>query len=612
MPEIRVRQNSLILYKQRPGIVNQVDKKLEITVEGSQAVKVRPKDVLLLHPGPLFDLADLVEPEGEVETAWELLAGGKTNLSELAELAYGEYTPASAWATWQLVVDGLYFSGSPDEIVVHPADIVARERESREVKAAEQRAWADFMARVQEGTYLAEDARYLAEVEALALAQQGQSRLLRELGHAENPPNAHALLLDLGYWNFKANPYPLRERVATQPPAVSLPGLPQESRRDLTHLLALAIDDEGSRDPDDALSLEDDRLWVHIADVAALVPPDSPADLEARGRGANLYLPEGTVPMLPAEATQQLGLGLDDVSPALSFGMSLDPQGEISGLEIVPSWVRVTRLSYEEAETRLGESPLAELHELAHSFERRRQRNGAIQIELPEVKVQADEGQVTIRPLAPLRSRDLVREAMLMAGEAVARFALEHQIPIPFTVQEAPEPDIQLIPDGMAADGPATMFARRRMMKRSQQQSMPAPHAGLGMELYAQSTSPLRRYLDLVTHQQLRAYLRGDPLLDIQAVMERVGAADAVTGSVRRAERLSIAHWTHVYLLQNHDWCGQGVVVDKRGARVLVLIPSLALETEIYPRQELSLDSAVTLSLVGVDLANQQASFRIS
>ena len=153
-------------------------------------------------------------------------------------------------------------------------------------------------------------------------------------------------------------------------------------RRDLTHLAAFAIDDEGSDDPDDAISLEGNRLWVHVADVAALVPPESPADLEARARGANLYLPEGTVPMLPPEVTQLLGLGLADISPALSFGMDLTPAGEITGIEIVPSWIRVTRLTYDEVELRLAEEPFTCLYDLALRCEARRQTRGAITLTL--------------------------------------------------------------------------------------------------------------------------------------------------------------------------------------------------------------------------------------
>lgn len=199
-----------------------------------------------------------------------------------------------------------------------------------------------------------------------------------------------------------------------------------------------------------------------------------------------------------------------------------------------------------------------------------------------------------------------------MTGEAVARFALEHDIPVPFTTQDAPDELVHNGYDQAMNNSAAGMFSLRRMLRRGQQQSTPAPHAGLGMDLYTQCTSPLRRYLDLVTHQQLRAHLRGETVLDVQAVMTRVGAADAVAGSVRRAERLSIVHWTLVYLLQHPDWKGEGIIVDKRGKRVHVLIPELGLETQVYPRRELSLNKSIKLALREVNLADQEAHFLIS
>ena len=125
---------------------------------------------------------------------------------------------------------------------------------------------------------------------------------------AESEENAHQLLLALGYWTATHNPHPARAGVDPTQPSAPIPELPDEPRRDLTHLAAFAIDDAGNKDPDDAISWDNGRFYIHIADVAALVPPDSPADLEARGRGANLYLPEGTITMLPSGVTAVLGL----------------------------------------------------------------------------------------------------------------------------------------------------------------------------------------------------------------------------------------------------------------------------------------------------------------
>ena len=614
MADDKLRVNSLVLYKNRPARITEMgDKKIMLDIQGSKPVSVRPKDVTLLHPGPLTSLALLTPPQGEVMTAWELLAGETTTLDELAELAFGEFTPQGVWAIWEMVADGLYFSGTPEEIAVHTAVFVSETQAARAAKAAEEQAWQEFLERVERGEIRDEDGRFLQDVAAVAHRQQKQSKLLQALNQSESEENAHKLLLRLGYWDEWHNPYPQRAGINSSQPSAELPALPEEERRDLTHLLAYAIDDAGSTDPDDAISWENagtkrsrsGRFWVHIADVAAIVPPDSAADLEARARGANLYLPEGTIGMLPEAATAVLALGLSDVSPALSIGMALNEAGEITDTEIVPSWVRVTRTTYEDALAHLDEAPLREMAAAARTFEQRRVQNGAVNIDLPEVRVRITGREIAIRPIPNLPSRDLVRDAMLMAGEAVARFAFEHNIPLPYTTQDA---SAEPLP---AASTPAEYFALRRQMSPSRQSSTPGAHFGLGMGMYAQATSPLRRYLDLVVHQQLRAFLRGDALLDEQEVMARVGAAMAVSGDVRWAERQSVRHWTLLYVMQQPDRVWDGVVVDQRGKRNFVLIPELALETAVFSQGALSLDEAVRVKLRDVNLPLLESRFEL-
>ena len=598
------RPDNFILYKnQAARIVSVAAKKINIVLQDGTAVSVRPKDIELLHPGPLRQFSQLASPEGELLTAWELLAGETTSLQELSELAYDKFTPATAWAIYHAITDKLHFSGNLTEITVHSAEEVAAEQKARAAKAAEAAVWDAFVTRVNNNQYLPEDGRFLQEIAAVAMGRQTGSQVMRNLNQAALPENAHAMLLRLGYWDETVNPYPSRIGVTTSQPSAPLPTLPEEDRRDLTHLTAVAIDDAGSRDPDDALSWEDGRLWVHIADVAALIPPDSPADLEARGRGANLYLPEGTIHMLPLEATSKLALGLNETSPALSFGLDVTPDGEVTSVEIMPSTVRVTRVSYDEAESRLDESPFKELLAIAQTFEARRVANGAVQIELPEVKIRLNsEGDVEIRPLPHLKSRDLVREAMLMTGEAVAKFAREHNIPIPFTTQDPPSEIVE-------GETPSANFARRRTMTGSQPSNVPGPHAGLGLDNYVQATSPLRRYLDLVVHQQLRAFLLDGTLLDEQAVMARVGAAHAVSRDLRYAERQSNAHWTAVYLLRQPEWTGEGIVIDRRGKRDFILLPTLGSETSIYKKEPNQLNTNVPVRLQKVDLPQREPFF---
>lgn len=601
MAEIPV-PDSLVLYKSRPARVLRITDKVEIECQGGATHRVRPKDVVLLHPGPLSSLGDLGPRSGDVESAWEILYGGITTVTELAELLYGDSSPASVWSAWELVADGLYFQGTPQQVTVRSRDDLERDRTEREAAESRVQAWQAFVTRLDLGSHDSADEPFLQEVQDLALGRTERSRVMKKLGRQERPETAHALMLKSGYWDERVNPYPARLKLARGEPDTVAMDLPEEPRIDLTHLDALAIDDEGNRDPDDALSIEGSRLWIHVADVAARVPPDSAADIEARARGATLYAPEGIVPMLPSGLAEEAGMGLKDVSPALSFGLDLDSHAQIRDMEVVRSWVRVRRLTYAQAECHLDESPLRDLWLLAEAYRERRSAQGAVFLELPEVSVRVQGGDVVIRPVVPTRSRRLVTQAMLMAGEGAARFAIERGIPFPFATQ--PPPDTPQTSQTLAG-----MYAYRKKLRRRQMKSVPERHAGLGLEAYSQATSPLRRYLDLVAHQQLRAHLRGEEPLDAAQVLERVGCAEAASGLVRTAERLSNRHWTLVHLKGEPGWAGEGILVERRGGRGTVLIPSLGLEAEVGIRGDPALDDSIELRCTGVDLPELQAYF---
>jgi exoribonuclease-2 len=226
-----------------------------------------------------------------------------------------------------------------------------------------------------------------------------------------------------------------------------------------------------------------------------------------------------------------------------------------------------------------------------------------------------------IRPVLQLRSRMLVKEAMLMAGEAAARFALQRRLVFPFTIQEAPDASVlqellNRLPGGhrtsagLAEGGDlALAFAMRRAQKRSQTGGQASAHTGLGLPVYARATSPLRRYPDLMAHQQLRAALRGGPALEMTTLLENLGEAEAATNAIAQAENLALRHWTLVYLLQHPGWHGEGVLVDKRGPRGKVIIPELALEAQVQLRQDLPLNSRASLALKGVNLAELEVYF---
>jgi len=617
--------HNLVLYKTAPAIIDHVADKISIQLAGGKTVKVRVKDIQLLHPGPLKSLNELDQvPQGDLDEAWELLQGESVELAELAEFIYGENTPVTVWHAWLILQQQTHFIGPIDKITARTKKevdaILAKQRE----KEQEAERWQEYLQRVRDHSIQPEDFSHLTDLQRLAYRKASTNRTLKALGIEVIPEKAHRMLLELGVWDESVNPYPARFDCATAAPELDVPGLPDEPREDLTALDTYAIDDENCNDPDDAISLDGDALWIHIADAAALISADSPLDREARARGANLYLPEIVINMLPQEVTSTLGLGLQERSPALSVQIGVDDDGAATCLKIVPSWIKVQRLSYSAADQLMESSPFKEISVITDQFRKRRIAQGAAQIDLPEVKLKTTvDGElynlsaqhelgiktpadytVEISDLPRLKSRDMVTDAMLMAGEAIANFLIQNEIPAPFASQLPP--DESSTPETMAE-----MFAYRKKFKRSKLHLDPDLHAGLGLERYTRVTSPLRRYSDLLVHQQLRAFLRGDALISEADMLARTAEAELGGGNTSRAERLSNRHWTLLHMQQHPENIYRGVVVDKRDDRGVVMIPELAIDVKIRRMADHQLDDEVNVQLMQINLPDLDFSCRI-
>ncbi|MEE9369271.1 MAG: RNB domain-containing ribonuclease [Pontiella sp.] len=609
--------HSLVNYKNAPAIIDQVADKISIQLAGGKSVKVRPKDIQLLHPGPLKNLTDLNQtPQGDTEEAWELLQGeSPVELTELAELIYGEASPLTVWHAWLVLHSAIHFTGSTEQITARTEAevkaIVSKQREKEEAAAR----WQDYLQRVKDHSIQPDDLGHLKDLERLAYRKASTNRTLKALGIEIVPEKAHRLLLQLGLWNEAVNPYPARFDCATTQPVLEVPELPDEQREDLTALETFAIDDDNCSDPDDAISLDGESLWIHVADAAALIKADSPLDLEARARGANCYLPEIVINMLPSAVTSILGLGLQEVSPALSFKIGVEEDGTPTCLKITPSWIRVQRLSYSSANQEMETAPFSEMRVITEQFRERRIDQGAAEINLPEVKLKTtvdaelynlsaqhelsvktpDDFTVEISELPRLKSRDMVTDAMLMAGEAIAGFLIKNEIPAPFACQ--PPPDEPATPSTMAES-----FAYRRKFKRSGLHLDPDWHAGLGLERYTRSTSPLRRYSDLLVHQQIRAFISGEPGISEADMLARMSEAEVGGGNASMAERRSNRHWTLLHMQQHPETIYRGVVVDKRDDRGTVLIPDLAIDVKMRRMADVELDDEVELQLLQINL----------
>ncbi|MDR2343913.1 MAG: RNB domain-containing ribonuclease [Spirochaetaceae bacterium] len=612
-----LKTHSLCLYKQKPAIVTAIDDKITVSLADGRDVRVRVKDIEILHEGPIVSLAGLedVKPDLNVRELWELCldeygaADKKLSLRDMAELAYGEFTPASAWAVYGLLSGGVYFDGSISAISPRPAADVAAAEQKKNEKQLDSTRRSAYVERLRSGRVdFEEDAQYIQDIAALALGKTERSRSLREAGIKETPCAAHRLLLEAGYWKPSFNPHPYRYGVNLVSADAPVPPPPEKERLDFTSVPAFAIDNEWSADPDDALYFEADgsgggTLYIHVADPAASVRHGTEADSEALARGVTFYAPEGISCMITPEALPLFALGLSETSPALTFKLRINPDCTIDAVDIFRSTVRVTRLTYADAD---NDERIAPLMELSSRNVEKRLDLGAALIEFPEVRITIHGEQVEISPQKEYKSAAAVRECMLLAGEAAAAWALQRGLPFPYITQETGD-----MP-GVIHEGLAGSYQLRRCMRPRSLSTKPGLHWGLGLDIYSQVTSPLRRYTDLLAHQQIRAVLRGEAPLDNETLLLKLGTAERATLAAARADRATVLHWKLVYLLDRQDSVWDAVLLEKNGPRAALFIPALGMETSCAlgrGAKDLLPNDPVKLKLKSVKLAESLANF---
>lgn len=625
------KTKSLVLYKNQPALLQEVstDKYTilyctDLPSPGGKPAqfatqKVREKDIELLFETSsgektlLVQLLQISEDakamQKRIEPIYELLSEDEDSFTTPVSFAdlqdYADVkTAQDSWILYKALKNTMFFTEqAPLSFMLQTKEVIARQEEKNKAKEAEQEIRSAFIRRLKAKKLdLPADAQLMQDVEALALGQSDKSKTMKEAGFTETPEKAHKLLLDTGVWTVTKNPYPTRWGLSTQSATQRLAPPPEEERITLEQE-AYAIDNQWSTDPDDAIAFDGQYVWVHIADPASSVYPDSPIDIAARHRGATLYIPEGAVRMLAEDSLEDYALGLTTLSRALSFCIELDENGAVLSCKVLKTLVKVKRYTYEEANIQKDSPQLAPLYAIARRNEQRRLKAGAVSITLPEVHISVTDGIVNIFPALSWESNNVVREFMLLAGEAVAKFAFKNGIPFPFVSQEKPDLPTNIL------DGYAGQYQLRRCMRSRSLGVTPMQHAGLGLGMYTQVTSPLRRYSDLVAHQQLRAFIDGRPLLNKDTMLERIAAGDAAAGASVKAERKSNLHWTLVYLTQNPQWEGDAVVVELKGKQALCLIPSLAQETLLTPSRTVALNDTIKVRAGNIDIPTLSVNF---
>jgi exoribonuclease II len=406
---------------------------------------------------------------------------------------------------------------------------------------------------------------------------------------------ARQLLVRLGIWGEDENLDILRFQIPTLfsgealEEAERLRGIEfgAEGRQDLRHLSVFTIDGPLTRDFDDALSIEVEgdkiHLGIHIADVAGVVPAKSRLDDDAFQRGSSVYLPCRQIPMFPPALSQEtLSLKEGCDRWAVSLLSRLDMEGNLIDFEFVPSLIRVKkRYTYEEVnEHHIHESAFQAMLQLSHALRQRRVEAGALLLTLPELAVTIGEkGCISIEKIdQDSPSRMVVAECMILHNQLVGRFARDHQVPVLYRSQNGPSE--RLPAEGL--DYVYYVFKQRRKLTPLTISAEPKTHSGLGVDVYTQASSPIRRYFDLLVQRQLRSFLvSGTPCYNSEDLEQKRMALEPILRDVEKMNRNRTRYWLYKYLLQHLGDKLPAVVLDVMRNRSRLLLPDLLLVVEM-------------------------------
>lgn len=593
----------------------------------------------------LAEADNYVDPSN-LEVAWELLSetNESTNPAALAMLLFSDQGAAFCYAAHQMLsADKIYFKHKGDRYEPRSANQVQELLHQIEKEAQRKAEWAGFLSRVQQRLagesieWQKSDRPRLEVIEKLALLGEESNQkapaqeVLSAVGRGVGQESAFNLLVDLGIWQVHENlelrrrqiPVDFSEALLTmaQHRLSNPPPDADANRLDLTGLKTYTVDDESTREIDDALSLEtlpdgQQRLWVHIADPTRWLLPGDDLDLEARRRCTTVYLPTGMVPMFPLElATGPMSLVQGEVHCALSFGVVLTEAGAIADYQIAASLVKPTyRLTYEDVDEMLdlgiqAEPELLAIADWSKIREQWRGQQGAINIHMPETSIRVsqenEDESIEIKVLDDSPARELVAEMMILAGEVAARYGQDHALAMPFRSQPQPE----LPPEEELMQLPSALVrysAIRRCMPRSEMGITPARHATLGLEGYSQVTSPIRRYTDLLAHFQIKAHLRGEPLpFSSEEITELTQGVSSGAYEAVLVERQTKRYWALEYLRrQGSDYVWSVMLLRwlREGDRLgLVMFEDLGLELPMRFERNVDLGERLQVQITQVN-----------
>ena len=425
--------------------------------------------------------------------------------------------------------------------------------------------------------------------------------------------------------------------------ARAVPEQPDEAeisrRRDHRKKLVITIDPGDAKDHDDAIYIAKTKaggwlLEVHIADVSHYIKPGSPMDKEAVERGNSTYLVDRVLPMLPVELSNGICSLKPDVDRLTKCAIiEISKDGHVLNTKFVDAVIHSrAKLSYEQAQAILdgkgapkGSDPtlvgsVKEAWKMASLLRKNRFANGALDLEMTEIKIKLDENgrACEAHEVVHTHSHQLVEECMLIANQSVAKLLRERSKPSIFRIHEDPDPSrlsdytetakqygykpgdlnnrshIQALLDSSkgTAEEHQIKLGLLKSLKRAAYAAEPLGHYGLAKTDYTHFTSPIRRYADLIVHRSMQPYLENPPehpdrtpsqadLRDIARHIsdtERTSSeAESETKQIKLLEYLELIASTDQSKNEGEETTFAGVITDVRAMGLMVEIPDMGV-----------------------------------
>ena len=551
-----------------------------------------------------------------VEELWDLLHQEEEgfNCHDLAEICFSEeVTSDHTSAVFRALLtdsihfklkSGLFYANSPEKL---KQILIQHERQAqKEKELAEGSYWLGAVWKGEPVTEPENGERYLRMLTDFCLfgteaSDYQQIKKILAIAQVPIPQGIFPLLVKLGVWNEDENLYLHRFGIQEDFPAEVLDCANKiaedlgsdggewrgDTREDLSSLSIFTIDGPMTRDYDDAISIRpvesDVEVGIHIADAAAFVSPDTPVDLEALERINSLYLPDTKVPMLPTMLSEDVcSLRQGKKRLATSLLVRFDENDQLQDYRFALSRIRVQRqLTYSEAnELVTVEEELGRLYRLCTRLRRRRIKQGALLLPLPELRVWVNSNnEIKIATLDRETPAQLVvSELMILANGLAAETLAAKSVPAIYRSQRKP----QEIVVGEGTDDLYLNYLQRRYLSRAELSIDPKPHSGLGMAAYTNWTSPIRRYMDLVILRQLKSVLRGEPPVYTPEVLDPIISRITIGQSrTLQIKKEWTRYWVLKYLERQQIKFVDALVLNQGRRTYNLLIPEYLLEASM-------------------------------